>query len=137
MNIQYHKENLERLTRFDLVRVSKLLELIQDGLIVFVLSFYAGSAIDRLFQKADDTWSNKDLILSLIGQFVMIVVTVYYIRKITEVIPFFFALTKEYVSNKKGEAITGYAIATSIIFVGVQKNFASKIMLLKERFALN
>jgi hypothetical protein len=64
-------------------------------------------------------------------------IAVYYIRKIAEVIPFFFSLTKEYVSNKKGEVLVGYAVATAIIFVGVQKNFLSKIEILKKRFALN
>jgi hypothetical protein len=137
MQVQFHNENFQRLIRFDRIRISKLLEIIQDGIIVFVLSFYIGSAIDRFFQKADDSWSNQDLILSLLAQFTLLMVAIYYIRKVAEVIPFFFSLTKEYVSNKKGEVLTGYAVATAIIFVGVQKNFLSKIELLKQRFALN
>lgn len=137
MQVQFHNENFQRLIRFDRVRISKLLEIIQHGIIVFVLSFYIGSAIDKYFQKADDSWSNQDLILSLLAQFSILMIAVYYIRKIAEVIPFFFSLTKEYVSNKKGEVLTGYAVATAIIFVGVQKNFLSKIEILKKRFALN
>ena len=47
-------DNLASLTRFDLVRVSKLLQQIQSTLIVFILAFFLGSLIDKLFPTVGD-----------------------------------------------------------------------------------
>lgn len=131
---------LERLTRFDLIRVSKLLEMSQDAIIIFAISFYVGSALDRFFHKlkpVDDNMSNMELIGILLAQFVSIVIVAYYIRKIVDVVPFFLSLSSQYVSNQKNEAESAAGLAMSIILVSVQKNFASKLSLLKSRFALN
>jgi hypothetical protein len=129
--------NFNRLVRFDLVRASKLLEIIQSVLVIFVIAFYAGSAIDRFFAPASENMSNMELMRDLGLQLALIVVSAYYIKKIAVLIPFMFSLTSEYVPSKKGEATFGSAIAMAIIFVSVQKNFASKISLLQRRFALN
>lgn len=131
---------LERLTRFDLIRVSKLLEMSQDAIIIFAISFYVGSALDRFFHNlkpVDDNMSNMELIGILLAQFVSIVIVAYYIRKIVDVVPFFLSLSSQYVSNQKNEAESAAGLAMSIILVSVQKNFASKLSLLKSRFALN
>ena len=131
---------LERLTRFDLIRVSKLLELVQDGVIIFALAFYVGSALDRFFntlKPVNDNMSNMELIGILVAQLACIIIVAYYIRKIVDVIPFFFSLSSQYVSNQKGEADSAAGLAMTIVFVGIQKNFAAKIGLLKSRFALN
>ena len=131
---------LERLTRFDLIRVSKLLEMVQDAIIIFALAFYVGSALDRFFhtlKPVDDNMSNMELIGILLAQFTCIVIVAYYIRKIVDVIPFFFSLSSQYVSNQKNEAESAAGLALSVIFVGVQRHFGSKLSLLKTRFALN
>ena len=131
---------LERLTRFDLIRVSKLLEIAQDGIIIFAIAFYVGSALDRLFntlKPIDEKSSDMELIGILLLQFTSIIIVAYYIRKISDVIPFFFSLTSSYNSNQKGEADWVSGLSMSIILVSVQHNFAAKLNILKARFALN
>lgn len=131
---------LERLTRFDLIRVSKLLEIIQDAIIIFAIAFYVGSALDRFFHKlkpVDDNMSDMELVGILLAQFVSIVIVAYYIRKLVDVIPFFFSLSSQYVSNQKNEAESAAGLAMSIILISVQKNFGSKLNLLKARYTLN
>lgn len=129
--------NIERLLRFDSIRISKLLEMIQDGIIIFILSFYLGSLIDKIFGQTDEKMSNTELIIRIILQLVVNIVVIYYIRKIAEVIPFMLNISKDYISNKKGEVDNASGFVCSIIFVGVQKNFQAKLGLLKTRFALN
>lgn len=131
---------LERLTRFDLIRASKLLEITQDAIIVFVISFYLGSILDRAFNSikpVDANMTNTELIGLLLAQFVCIVVLAYYIMKLVAVIPFMFSLSSQYISGFKNEGAIGGGIAMAIIFVGVQTHFNAKLAILKSRFALN
>ena len=131
---------MERLTRFDLIRVSKLLEMAQDGIIVFAIAFYVGSALDRFFntlKPIDEKSSNMELIGILLLQFIVNIWLAYYLRKFIDIIPFFFSLSSGYNSNQKGESEFGSNFAASIILVGVQRNFISKLSILKARFALN
>ena len=131
---------LERLTRFDLIRASKLLEIVQDGIIVFVIAFYVGSLLDRVFNNikpVNAAMTNIELIGLILAQFACILVVAYYIMKLVAVIPFFFSLSSQYVSGQKGEGAIGAGVAMAVIFVGVQTHFASKVNILKSRFALN
>ena len=131
---------LERLTRFDLIRVSKLLEMAQDGIIIFAIAFYVGSALDRFFntlKPINEKSSNMELIGILLAQFIANILLAYYLKKFVDIIPFFFSLSSAYNSNQKGESEFGSNFAASIILVSVQKSFATKLSVLKTRFALN
>lgn len=128
--------DLERLVRFDAVRVSKLLEEVQFAIVVFFIAFFVGSWTDKLFPVQDDMHavSNATLIRDLLLQLALIVVSAYYINKIANLIPFFFSLTNKYVPSLHGERAAGSGLAMAIIFVGVQKNFQSRLAVLKQRF---
>jgi hypothetical protein len=128
--------DVERLLRFDTVRVSKLLEQIQFAVIVFVIAFFIGSMIDKLFpvQKDVENISNLNLYKDLFLQLCLITISAYYITKIAKVIPFFFSLSQNYVPSSHGENMAGANLAMVIIFVGVQKNFQTRIGILKNRF---
>lgn len=128
--------NFERLIRFDTIRISKLLEMIQYAVIVFILAFLIGSATDSLFPlpKPEEKISDFDLYKDLFLQLCLIVISVYYITKIAQVIPFLFSLSDKYIPSAKDENMKGAGIALAIIFVGVQKNFQGRIELLKKKF---
>lgn len=131
---------LERLTRFDLIRASKLLEITQDAIITFVIAFYIGSLLDRVFNNikpVNENMSNTELVGIILVQFACIVIVAYYIIKIIAVVPFMFSLSSQYIPNMKGESATGAALAMAVIFVGVQTHFSAKLSILKSRFALN
>lgn len=129
--------SLERLVRFDSIRASKLLEMVQNGIIIFFLAFFIGSFIDKQFKSADENMSNSELVLNIVLQFAVILIAAYYIRKIAEAIPFLLSISSSYVSNMKGESSAASAFACSLIFVSIQRNFAAKLGLLKSRYALN
>jgi len=135
MSIQ--TDNVERLLRFDTIRLSKLLEMIQDGIIIFILAFFLGSGIDKLCGVANEKMSDTELWGWVILQLVINIVAIYYVRKIAEVIPFMLSLNSNYISNKKGEVDAASGFVSSIIYIGVQRNFQAKIGLLKSRYALN
>lgn len=125
---------VERLFRFDLIRASKLLEIVQFTLVIFVLGFIIGSKIDQLFPIITTEPSNIELIRDISLQLALLSIAIYYITKIAQVIPFVLSLTNQYIPSMKGEALFGGSIALTIIFVGVQKNFQARLALLKSRF---
>lgn len=134
--LERRPSDVERLLRFDTVRVSKLLEQIQFAVIVFIIAFFVGSMTDKLFPvpKDGDKITNFDLYKDLFLQLCLIVISAYYITKLAKVIPFFFSLSEKYVPSSHGENMAGAGLAMAIIFVGVQKNFQTRIGILKNRF---
>ena len=129
-------DNLTSLTRFDLVRVSKLIQQIQSTLIVFVLAFFLGSLIDKLFPTVGDPdlVSNFTLFKDLGLQLALMTIAAFYIMKFAKVIPFFFALSRDYIPNAHGEAAEGAGLAMALLFGAVQKNFQARVAVLKSRF---
>lgn len=130
------KESFESLLRVDTVRASKLLEQIQFAIIVFIIAFFVGSSTDKLFplQKDVENISNFELYKDLLLQLCLIVISSYYITKLVKIIPFFFNLSDKYIPSAHGESMAGAGLAMAIIFVGVQKNFQTRITILKSRF---
>jgi hypothetical protein len=130
------RNSIESLLSVDTIRISKLLEQIQFAIIVFIIAFFVGSTTDKLFpvQKDFENISNFDLYKDLLLQLSLIVISSYYITKIVKLIPFFFKLSDQYIPSSHGESMAGAGLAMAIIFVGVQKNFQTRIAILKNRF---
>lgn len=129
-------DSIESLLRVDTVRASKLLEQIQFAVIVFIIAFFVGSYTDKLFPVKKDVENITDFELykDLLLQLCLIVISSYYITKLVKIIPFFFKLSDRYIPSAHGESMAGANLAMAIIFVGVQKNFQSRITILKNRF---
>lgn len=127
---------VDRLVRFDTIRLSKLLEEVQFAIIVFIIAFFIGTWTDRLFRirKPANETSDMELIRDIALQLSLIVISAYYIMKIAHVIPFFFSMNNNYVPSSHGESSAGGGLAMAIIFISVQKNFQARIAELKLRF---
>lgn len=134
--VQLDDSSLEKLLRFDLIRVSKLLEISEYVVVTFVMGFYTGSFIDYMMPKFDPEMSDFNLIKDIVLQMILIAISTYYIKKISALIPFVFSLSPKYIPSKKGEAQFGAAIGMTIVFISVQKNFIKKIDLLYNRYAI-
>ena len=122
--------------RFDKVRASKLLELIQTGIVLFIICLILGSYFDNFFPILDNNCSNIELISQTALQLSVNIILIYYIRKISEEIPFMFSLTDEYVSNGKGEQVLASMLMIGVIFYKPQISFQKKLTLIQERFSL-
>lgn len=130
------RESIENLLRVDSIRASKLLEQIQFAVIVFIIAFFVGSYTDKLFpiNKNVEDITDFELYKDLLLQLCLIVISSYYITKLVKIIPFFFKLSDKYIPSSHGESMAGASLAMAIIFVGVQKNFQTRITILKNRF---
>jgi hypothetical protein len=132
------------LLRFDSIRGMKLLELCQFSLIGFVLGYINGTLLNNYvfvpFKK--ENYVNKGyprlvgnlnpkLWFHLTIDICIIIITTYYLKKITNVIPFIFGfLEPKYKSALKSENLIGFTIGIGFIYLRVLDNFQSRVDLL-------
>lgn len=126
----------ESLYRFDSFRASKLLDLVQTSIVVFVICLILGSYFDNFFPILTNDCSNAELLTHTTLQLSLNVVLIYYIRKISENIPFLIPLSNDYISNKNGEHVLASMLMIGVIFYKPQISFQKKLNLIQERFSL-
>ena len=131
MLIKYpnYKDLVSSLLEFNTVRIQKLLHMSQNAVITAIFSFVLGVCIDKSFDIKQEE-SNNELILKTLLQLVVIIIGVYYLRKLTKFIPFMLRFTESYNpfhKSKDGESLMGSTIAIVIFFVSTQKNLQDRI----------
>lgn len=127
---------IDSILNMDAIRISKFLEQIQYAIIAFVIAFFVGSFTDKLFplQKNINDISNLELWRDTLLQMSVIIISAYYISKVARSVPFYFALTKDYIISGHGESAAGAGLAMALIFVNVQRNFQKRLSLLRDRY---
>lgn len=124
---------MESLFRFDSIRISKLLEVSQYAIIASLIGLLFGGLLNKIFPKYDEDKPIYHLLLEISLQMIAIVISIYYITKFVNNIPFLFHYDKNYIPSKKGEAARGVTIGLSIIFIGSQYFFMNKLEKTGER----
>lgn len=124
-----YKDLMGSLTEVSMIRLQKILHMSQDAVITSVFCFFAGLGIDNLF---DGKTNENLLVASLKGmlQLIVVIVAVYYIRKLTKFIPFLLRITKEYNpfhKSKDGEGLVGATIAMGLLLMSTQTNLKKRI----------
>tara|TARA_Y100001958_G_C21181333_1_gene511137 strand:+ start:72 stop:509 length:438 start_codon:yes stop_codon:yes gene_type:complete len=127
--------NLERLLRFDEIRILKLLEIVQYSIFALFIGLFAGESYNKLLPNVQQIQIHNKTDLSYVTLLMILffsgmVVILYYIKKIVELVPFFFSfVSKKYVSNKKNEAIIGVTVALAFIFGKTQHKMTHLVTL--------
>lgn len=124
-----YKDLIGSLTEVSMIRLQKILHMSQDAVITSIFCFFAGLGIDNLF---DGKTNENLLVASLKGmlQLIVVIVAVYYIRKLTKFIPFLLRITKEYNpfhKSKDGEGLVGATIAMGLLLMSTQTNLKKRI----------
>ena len=135
-------ERLDSLLSFDCVRFSRIMETIEYGCAYAVLTFFAGTLIDALMQnlypgekKCEPLKSEGEFwrcFLFVVLQSVFSAVSIIYIRKIAQLLPFVFDVCPEgkyaahqHVSEYEGE------ILIALVFIGSQSNLVRQLIRLR------
>ena len=121
----YIENRFDRLTRLDEVRIMKLLESIQYGLGYLFVGFFLGVGTDMLFPvytPEKDIWT---VFSEVILQCIMLIIVVFYCRKIVKVMPFVFAFNSKYRVHESDEYNGEIIIA--VVLIGAQINLIKKI----------
>ena len=130
-NIKYPNYNdlISSLLQFDMIRVQKLLHMSQNAVITAVFCFFVGVKINGLFDNTEEETTTKAVLLGCL-QMIVIILSVYYVRKLTKFIPFLLRITDSYDPFHKsvdGEGLVGAAIAMSLLLMSTQSNMRDRI----------
>ena len=121
----------QTLVKMDSERATHLLELVYYSLLYAGVGMIAGSALDQLFPPLNSKIETQHLIWEIVGQTIVIVVCVFYIRKLVQLVPFFLNLSSNYelgsATEYQGEFVLG------LIFISIQTSFLSKVAMLRDR----
>ncbi len=124
---------ISNIFEFDLIRLQKLLHMSQDAVITAVFCFFAGIGVNSVF-KIDENEAIWMTATMACLQMVIVIISVYYIRKLTRLIPFFLRFTESYNpfhKSKDGEGLVGAAIAMGLLLMSTQTNMKERIKKLK------
>ena len=130
---KHFKQHLEKLFRFDSIRIQKILEITQYMFTTIFLAIFLAVKIDRYMGKYNPNDSSINLFRQVAIQAFFLVLGTYYIPKISLLIPFIFQYTKEYMPCGHKECRLGIGVALAIGFKGFQSNFKHKIIALVKR----
>lgn len=129
MSQKSFNDQLESLLRFDKIRLYKLTELSQYSILACFIAMFVGSKINKYLIP---TYSKKENIVEtviyLIWNLILIMVSLYYIRKITLMVPYIFSYDKDYIVSKGGESLLGFSVGFAIVFGATQSKFRDRFL---------
>tara|TARA_B100001123_G_C15069543_1_gene931044 strand:- start:226 stop:660 length:435 start_codon:yes stop_codon:yes gene_type:complete len=132
MLIKYpnYKELIGSFFELNVVRLQKLLHMSQNAIFTAIFCFFIGVKLNSLFEvKGEEEAIITSVSMGLL-QMVVIILSVYYIRKLTKLIPFLFRFTESYNpfhKSKDGEGLVGSAIAMGLLLISTQSNMKERI----------
>ncbi len=129
---KHFKEGWAELTRFDIVRVNQLLEVMQYGAIYCITAFVASSALNLVFTPYSETVSTGRLALEIIWELLLNVLVIYYLRLFVRAIPLGLHIGADGEQSYTTTEFNG-EIAIGIVFIGVQFRLIKKLDLLSRR----
>lgn len=133
---------VERLIRFDSIRIFKLIEIVYYTILSFIITNIFTTIINNdnilpyVFKKYDnDEESNIVLIKDIFIDLISLSLFIYYLKKILSCIPFIFAsLNKDYKPSMKGEVYIGIGLGSSLVlYNSLYSSIESKLLLFNKR----
>jgi hypothetical protein len=136
----YMKMRIEKLFLFNEVRVMELLESLQFGIAYLVVGFMTGTLLDWAFPTYNEEKPFWEVFREVVFQCVLLIIIVFYIRKIVKVMPFLFVINFYINGDGKIEPYHPYSsteysgeIMIAVALVGAQFNLIKKFDLLSRK----
>ena len=135
---------IERLLRFDSIRVFKLLEIFYYTIISLIITYIFTTILHsdiilpyvfKTYDNDNDKESNTNLIKDIFIDLFVLVIFIYYLKKILSCIPFIIApLNKYYKPSMKGEVYIGIGLGSSLVlYISLYDSINSKLKVLNKR----
>ena len=124
------KKKIGDLIAFDSFRLTQIVEIIQFSILYIIICLIAGIYLDYLFPYVDENKSTMNILLELSFHSVIVSLAVFYIRKITMIVPLIYK-AKGYTSHT--HSYSG-EVVIAIVFFTTQKKILDKINILHDRF---
>ena len=134
-----YKKLIPNILEFDVIRIQKLLHMAQDAVITGIFCFFIGMGLNNLLPSHEHENIGITGVMVML-ELIIIVLSIYYIRKLTELIPFFLRFTNNYNpfhKSSKGVGLIGTTIAMGLFLMATQSNMKKRIIKLKSYFTKN
>lgn len=130
--IEHIQDRLDSLVSLDSIRIQNILEILQYGLLYLVAGFLSGAFLDTCFPLADEKKDTTEIFGEVVGQSMLLILVIYYVRKLVKIVPFMFQFTKSY--RPYGATEYSGEIMIAIVLIGSQFSLLKKIDILSRRF---
>lgn len=140
---------IQRLIRFDSIRLFKLIEIFYYTIIsfvftvIFIISIEKSPVNFKIYEKKEESEiDNSILIKDILIDILVLVLFMYYLKKILSCIPFIFApLNNKYKPSMKGEIYIGLGLGSaaplySSLYLSVKNKMEIIIERIKKHFLL-
>ena len=129
MSSKSFEKQLESLLRVDKIRFYKLTELSQYSILACFLAMFVGAKINKyLIPDYSKKESVAESVVYLMWNLILIMVSLYYIRKVVLMVPYIFSYDKDYVVSRGGESLLGFSVGFAIVFGATQTNFRDRFL---------
>lgn len=136
--MEHVRTRTEKLLLNNEIRIMELLESIQYGVLYLVVGFVVGVTLDYSFPNFNEQTKTSVLFTEVALQCLLLIVLVFYIRKLVKIVPFLFVIdfTGSGKSSYKPYEASEYSgeIIIAIVLLGAQFNLIKKLDLLSRRF---
>ena len=107
----------------------------QNAIVTAGFAFFIGIKVNNLFEENEEE-NTLETTIKLIMHMILIIISIYYSRKLTKFIPFIFRMTKSYDPFHKstdGEGRFGSALALTLLLMTTQTNIKKRISKLQKK----
>lgn len=132
---EHFYDRLHKLTTFDTIRINDIFESTQYGILYAIAAFIVGGTLNLLFAPFSEKVSTGQLAFQVFYELILIIIGVYYLRKLVKVVPYLFDVRIPGMPTFRPYLTTEYngELVISLIFIGVQFRFIRKLDLLANR----
>ena len=127
---KYVQNRLRKLTRIDSIRLLRIAEMIQYTILYAILGFTCAICAELIIPKFSPNRHIGLQILNTLLQLSICAVAVFYIKKLTKIVPLLFPYPKNYRPYETFEYSGGLAL--NIMFLMVQPNLRMRVAHLAE-----
>ncbi len=133
---EYTRSRWNKLVSLSDVRGMEILESLQYGFLYSIAAFFIGVTIDWGFPDFNEETKTQTLAIEVILQSLVVILAVFYLRKLVKVVPFLFAFHWAGASKYRPYESSEYSgeVVLSVIFFATQFNLIKKLDLLSRRF---
>tara|TARA_Y100000590_G_scaffold456874_1_gene608325 strand:- start:807 stop:1247 length:441 start_codon:yes stop_codon:yes gene_type:complete len=128
-------ERLTSLFSIDEIRLQKIFHMAQITFLGLFISLFIAPYFDKYSFEFNKNENFISLFLKASIELIILVIILYYVRKITKILPFLFNFSKKYDEfhqSSDGEALVGNTVAMAIVFMNFVGKLKKKIVYLAE-----
>ena len=123
-------KKLKSLFEINHIRFQKILEMSQDTLVTFAFSVLAATTFNKYSFNYIEGEKDHIILTKLLIELIVLIIVLYYLRKIIMVVPFLFKYTKNYIPGRPssdGEGLLGKVVTMAIVFSTILTKLKKKI----------